>query len=62
MPASARLSYACSSEVSIGREMAVSEFLEVDSLWSPQAVLGLGLQGVHIKKLRFSQVTQNDNH
>jgi hypothetical protein len=28
----------------------------------PQAVLGLGLQGVHIKKLRFSQVTQNDNH
>jgi hypothetical protein len=45
-----------------GREKAVSEFLEVDSLWSPQAVLGLGLQGVHVKKLRFSQVTRNDNH
>jgi hypothetical protein len=63
MPASARLSCACSSEkVSIGREKAVSECLEVDSLRSPQAVLGLGLQGVHVKKLRFSLVNQNDNH
>jgi hypothetical protein len=46
MPASARLSCACSSEeVSIGREMAVSEFLEVDSLWSAAGCAWFGPAG-----------------